>query len=85
LNQQKLFMKVLGSTDDAVMILRGLPDVGGVEIDRGLITFTFMQPIESNPGLLRELLNRNVQVVTLAPATQNLEDIFLNVTKGIIA
>ena len=85
LNQQKLFLKVLGSADDAVTILRTLPDIGGVEIDRGLITFTFMQPIESNPGLLRELLNRNVQIVTMAPATQNLEDIFLNVTKGIIA
>lgn len=85
LNQQKLFLKVLGSADETVTILRSLPDIGGVEIDRGLITFTFAQPIESNPGLLRELLNRNVQVVTMAPATQNLEDIFLNVTKGIIA
>ena len=83
--QQKLFLKVLGAPDPAVTILRSLPDIGGVEIDRGLITFTFMQPIESNPGLLRELLNRNVPVVSLAPATQNLEDIFLNVTKGIIA
>ena len=83
--QQKLFLKVLGSPDAAVTVLRSLPDIGGCEIDRGLITFTFMQPIESNPGLLRELLNRNVPVVTLAPATQNLEDIFLNVTKGIIA
>jgi ABC-2 type transport system ATP-binding protein len=83
--QQKLFLKVLGSPDAAVQTLRGLPDIGGVEIDRGLITFTFAQPIESNPGLLRELLNRNVGVVSLAPATQNLEDIFLNVTKGIIA
>ena len=83
--QQKLFLKVLGAPDPAVSVLRSLPDIGGVEIDRGLITFTFMQPIESNPGLLRELLNRNVPVVSLAPATQNLEDIFLNVTKGIIA
>ncbi|MCB9895431.1 MAG: ABC transporter ATP-binding protein [Planctomycetes bacterium] len=83
--QQKLFLKVLGSPDSAVSVLRSLPDIGGCEIDRGLITFTFMQPIESNPGLLRELLNRNVPIVTMAPATQNLEDIFLNVTKGIIA
>jgi ABC-2 type transport system ATP-binding protein len=83
--QQKLFMKVLGSPDAAVSVLRGLPDIGGVEIDRGLITFTFAQPIESNPGLLRELLTRNVGVVSMAPATQNLEDIFLTVTKGIIA
>jgi ABC-2 type transport system ATP-binding protein len=85
IQQQKLFMKVLGSPDDAVTILRSLPDIAGIEIDRGLITFTFAQPIESNPALLRELLNRNVPIVTLAPATQNLEDIFLNVTKGIIA
>src|SRR5690606_30573177 len=74
IQQQKLFMKVLGSPDDAVTILRSLPDIAGIEIDRGLITFTFAQPIESNPALLRELLNRNVPIVTLAPATQNLED-----------
>ncbi|MBE7491976.1 MAG: ABC transporter ATP-binding protein [Planctomycetes bacterium] len=85
LSQQKLLLRVLGRPDDAVTILRGLPDVGGVEIDRGIITFNFMQPIESNPGLLRELLQRGVPVVSIAPATQNLEDIFLNVTKGIIA
>lgn len=85
LAQQKLLLRVLGRPDDAVTILRGLPDVGGVEIDRGIITFNFMQPIESNPGLLRELLQRGVPVVSIAPATQNLEDIFLNVTKGIIA
>ncbi|MBX3475483.1 MAG: ABC transporter ATP-binding protein [Planctomycetes bacterium] len=85
LAQQKLLLRVLGRPDDAVTILRGLPDVGGVEIDRGIISFNFMQPIESNPGLLRELLQRGVPVVSIAPATQNLEDIFLNVTKGIIA
>ncbi|MBX3458439.1 MAG: ABC transporter ATP-binding protein [Planctomycetes bacterium] len=83
--QQKLLLRVLGAPDPAVAILRSLPDIGGVEIDRGLIVFNFLQPIESNPGLLGELLNRGVPVVTLAPATQNLEDIFLDVTKGIIA
>lgn len=83
--QQKLLLRVLGAPDPAVAILRSLPDIGGVEIDRGLIVFNFLQPIESNPGLLGELLNRGVPVVTIAPATQNLEDIFLDVTKGIIA
>ncbi len=83
--QQKLLLRVLGSPDAAVTALRSLPDIGGVEIDRGIIVFNFLQPVESNPGLLRELLNRNVPVVTLAPATQNLEDIFLDVTKGVIA
>jgi ABC-2 type transport system ATP-binding protein len=85
LAQQKLLLRVLGRADDAVTVLRGLPDIGGVEIDRGIISFNFMQPIESNPALLRELLQRGVPVVSIAPATQNLEDIFLNVTKGIIA
>ncbi|MCC7508462.1 MAG: ABC transporter ATP-binding protein [Planctomycetes bacterium] len=83
--QQKLLLRVLGSPDQAVAILRSLPDIGGVEIDRGIIVFNFLQPIESNPGLLGELLSRGVPVVTIAPATQNLEDIFLDVTKGIIA
>ena len=85
LSQQKLLLKVLGSPDDAATVLRALPDIGGVEIDRGIIRFNFIQPMESNPGLLRELLQRGVPVVSMAPATQNLEDIFLNVTKGVIA
>lgn len=83
--EQKLLLRVLGQPDTAVAVLRTLPDIGGIEIDRGIIIFNFMQPIESNPGLLRELLSREIPVVTLAPATQNLEDIFLDVTKGVIA
>jgi ABC-2 type transport system ATP-binding protein len=84
-SRQKLLLRVLGDTQAAVSVLRSLPDVSDVEVERGLITFMFNQPVESNPGLLRELLQRDIPVVTVAPATQNLEDIFLDVTKGIIA
>ena len=68
-----------------VAILKSLPDIGGVEIEREIITFTFLQPEASNPGLMRELLARGVPLVTLQQESRNLEDIFLNVTKGVIA
>ena len=82
---QKLKIRVIGSPDPAVAILKSLPDIGGVEIEREIITFTFLQPEASNPGLMRELLARGVPLVTLQQESRNLEDIFLNVTKGVIA
>ncbi len=82
---QKLKIRVLGAPDPAVAVLKTLPDIGGVEIEREHITFTFLQPEASNPGLMRELLARGVPLVSLAQESKNLEDIFLNVTKGVIA
>ena len=83
--QQKLAMRVLGEPDAAIAVLRALPDIGAIELDRNVITFTFMQPEESNPGLFRELGERGVQMVSLHQESRNLEDIFLNVTKGGVA
>jgi ABC-2 type transport system ATP-binding protein len=84
-SRQKLLLRALGDPDIAAAVLRSLPDITDVAVDRGLITFTFHKPVESNPELLRELLARDVAVATIAPAVQNLEDIFLDVTKGVIA
>jgi hypothetical protein len=84
-DRQSLLLRVLGDPDIAAATLRSLPDITEVAVERGLITFTFHKPVTSNPDLLRELLSRDVAVVTIAPATQNLEDIFLDVTKGVIA
>jgi ABC-2 type transport system ATP-binding protein len=83
--RQKLLLRVLGEPETAAATLRVLLHVSDVAIERGLITFVFQQPVEANPELLRELLLRGVGVVSMAPATQNLEDIFLDVTRGVIA
>ncbi|MCF6228400.1 MAG: hypothetical protein L3J82_07045 [Planctomycetes bacterium] len=85
ITQQKLSLTVLSDPDTAVAILRSLPDIAGVELEELTITFIFNQPVESNPLLVRELINRNVPIVGIGPVTENLEDIFLSVTKGIIA
>ncbi len=83
--QQKLRIRVLGDAQAAMAILRSLADVSGVEFERGLIQFTFAQNEEANPRLLRELLERNVPVISLEQENRNLEDIFLKVTQGVIA
>jgi hypothetical protein len=44
-----------------------------------------MQPEQSNPGLIRELILRGVPLVSISQDSRNLEDLFLNVTKGVIA
>lgn len=85
ITQQKLSLTVLSDPDTAVAILRSLPDIAGVELEERTITFIFNQPVESNPLLVRELITRNVPIVGIGPVAENLEDIFLNVTKGIIA
>ncbi|MCC6573335.1 MAG: ABC transporter ATP-binding protein [Planctomycetes bacterium] len=82
---QRLRIRVLGDVQAAMVILRSLTGVTGVEFERGLIQFTFAQNEDGNPGLLRELLERNVAVVSLEQESRNLEDIFLKVTQGVIA
>ena len=83
--QQKLKIRVLGDVQTAMAILRSLPDITNVEFERGLVQFMYARAEDANPGLLRELLDRNVPVVSLEQESRNLEDIFLKVTQGIIA
>lgn len=45
------------------------------------LRFITRQPERDNPALLSTLVNLNIEVVTLAPVSQTLEDVYLNVVK----
>jgi ABC-2 type transport system ATP-binding protein len=77
---------------DPVMELRVSGELNGLAKDlreivtvedsgRDWIRFRAPNPDETNPALLRRLLGMEVEVVTLAPLTKTLEEIYLQVVK----
>ncbi len=63
-------------------LAKDLRDVVSVEDSgRDWIRFRAPNPDETNPALLRRLLGMGIEVVTLAPLTQTLEEIYLQVVK----
>jgi ABC-2 type transport system ATP-binding protein len=77
---------------DPVMELRVSGELNGLAKDlreivtvedsgRDWIRFRAPNPDETNPALLRRLLGMGVEVVTLAPLTKTLEEIYLQVVK----
>jgi ABC-2 type transport system ATP-binding protein len=77
---------------DPIMELRVSGELNGLAKDmreivsvedsgRDWIRFRTPKPDETNPALLRRLLGMGVEVVTLAPLTQTLEEIYLQVVK----
>jgi len=70
-------LRVNGSLDGAVEAAAGLVTVK--EHGDGWLRFVTRQPERDNPALLAKLIGLGVEVVTLAPITQTLEDVYLNV------
>lgn len=72
-------LRVNGSLNGATAAAAGLVDVR--ESGENWLRFTTQQPERDNPALLRALAGLGVEVVTLAPLTQTLEDVYLNVVR----
>lgn len=72
-------LRVNGALDGASEVLSRWVTVK--EHGDSWVRYTTHQPERDNPALLRALTERGVEVVTLAPVTQTLEDVYLNVVK----
>ena len=72
-------LRVNGSLDGATEAAAGLVTVK--ESGDDWLRFVTRQPERDNPALLAKLMGLGVEVVTLAPITQTLEDVYLNVVK----
>jgi ABC-2 type transport system ATP-binding protein len=88
-NLEELSRRIAG---DPVMELRVTGQVNGLAKDIGdmvrveecgdsWITFRVSDPAATNPALLRRVLDLGVNVVTLAPVSQSLEQIYLRVVE----
>jgi len=72
-------LRVNGSLNGAMAAVAGLVTVK--ETGDNWLRFVSQQPERDNPALLAKLIGLGVEVVTLAPITQTLEDVYLNVVK----
>lgn len=72
-------LKVAGHLDGALDAAKAIVTVGETGTD--WLRYTTPQPERDNPALLRALLGLGIEVITLAPMTQTLEDVYLQVVK----
>jgi ABC-2 type transport system ATP-binding protein len=72
-------LRVNGALNGAIEATAGLVTIQ--ETGDGWLRFISQQPERDNPALLAKLIGLGVEVVTLAPITQTLEDVYLNVVK----
>ncbi|MBN1315614.1 MAG: ABC transporter ATP-binding protein [Anaerolineales bacterium] len=84
-------VRLLSDPDVAQQVLFGLPDVTNIrqeeqeENQASELLFDFDNGEEELSAILRELVNRNVRVVSFTEETGDLEDVFLQVTQGIVS
>lgn len=72
-------LRVNGSLNGATEAAAGLVTIK--ETGDNWLRFVSQSPERDNPALLQKLIGLGVEVVTLAPITQTLEDVYLNVVK----
>jgi ABC-2 type transport system ATP-binding protein len=72
-------LKVSGELNGLVKDLAGMVEIDSSGID--WIRYKVSDPYATNPALLRKVTGLGIDVVTLSPVTQTLEDIYLQVVK----
>lgn len=77
--EPKMELRVAGHLNGAAEALREIVTLG--ETGDDWVRYTTPQPERDNPALLRKLMGLGVEVITLAPVTQTLEDVYLQVVK----
>jgi len=78
-----LELRLAGGAEEAVVLLEGEPHVGRVMRDGQLVRFQFAGGDEEQAELLVRLVERGVRPIAFSEAQTNLEDVFLEMTKGI--
>lgn len=83
---RKLRLKVLEDQEKAELILKEMPLIEGINsLSNGVVEFDFKGEDKEINALLKNLMDRNIPVVTMSELDGNLEDIFLKVTNGVAA
>ena len=77
--EPKMELRVAGHLNGAADAVRELVAVSDVGSD--WLRYTTPNPERQNPALIRKLTGLGIEVVTLSPVTQTLEDVYLQVVK----
>lgn len=77
--EPKMEMRVAGHLNGALRAASEVVNIG--ETGENWLRYTTAEPERDNPALIRRLLGLGIDVVTIAPVTQTLEDVYLQVVK----
>lgn len=81
--QKQLKINILAKLDEASMRLKEFPYINSVEISGQNILVGFSGTDEEQQELLRFLVEANYPIMSFTESEGNLEDIFLEITKGV--
>jgi ABC-2 type transport system ATP-binding protein len=90
-SQRRVCIKILNGSERAAMMLQGQSGVDGVQTaaDEGggshQVKFWYQGDDPSLSKLLAKLIQEGIEVVQFTEETDDLEDVFLRVTKGIVS
>ncbi len=84
-NYMELEVQVLSGVEQAQQLLLSQPQVQGVKLEDGALRVQFQGQREELAGLLQTLVQAGVRVVSFREQELSLEDIFIRLTKGIVA
>lgn len=83
-SHRELTIRVLCGAAEAAELLGRRDDCSQVHVDGDLVRTEFSGDIESQAEVVRELVQAGLQVAELTARTKSLEDVFLQVTEGIV-
>lgn len=75
-------VKLLGKMEEAEKVMQEFPSIANTRLGEGFIEAGFDGNDEEMGRLLRELVKRDIPVISFAQLDGNLEDVFMKVTKG---
>ena len=82
--QRDVVVRILSNSDGLAAFLNGRDSIGEVRIDGQLVHYVHDGTREDEATLLRELIHEDFQVAEFRSQQKSLEDLFLEVTKGIV-
>lgn len=77
-----LYIRLLGMLEEAERFLRDQPHIGRLMRDESGIHVHYEGQDEEQAGLIKSLVENGFRVVSFSEAQTNLEDVFLEITKG---
>jgi ABC-2 type transport system ATP-binding protein len=79
---QRILARVTGDMAAALTVVQGLDEVASASVDRGgIIAVPTNNSVDPRPAITRALVSAGHDVVEVRPAANNLEEIFLEVTR----
>lgn len=83
-SHRMITVRVLDSHNQLIAYLESRPDCQQTIVDGDLITTEFTGDVASQSQLLRELIDQGYRIAEFSARSKSLEDVFLQVTQGVV-